>query len=101
MLPEEIKQKRIALNLTQEELAKKFGVERNTIARWERGTIVPQASGMLRLAFQTLEIESGLENAKVENLLYKQSEKIKRLRIRHAKNKTDFLNLEKKWKTNN
>ncbi len=91
MLPEEIKQKRIALNLTQEELAEKFGVERNTVARWERGVIAPQAIGMLRLAFQSLEIEKGLENFEIETLHDKQSEKIKRLRIRHAKNKAEFL----------
>lgn len=93
MLPEEIKQKRIALNLTQEELAKKFGVERNTVARWERGVIVPPALGMLRLAFQTLEIEKGLENSRIENLLGTQSEKIKKLRVRHAKHKTEYLKL--------
>jgi transcriptional regulator with XRE-family HTH domain len=100
MLPEEIKQKRLALNLTQEELAEKFGVERNTVARWERGAIVPQAKGMLSLAFQTLEIEKKLQTAGIEALLDSQSKKINRLRIRHAKNKAEFLEIEKKWKTN-
>ena len=95
MLPEEIREKRIALDLTQEELAEKFGIERNTVARWERGAIVPQAIGMLRLAFQSLEIEKGLENFEIETLRERQSEKIKRLRVRHAKNKADWESLKK------
>lgn len=94
MLPEEIKQNRISLNLTQSELAERFGVDANTVARWERGEVLPKAEGMLRLAFQTLEIEKGLDNSQVEALRDVQSEKIKRLRVRHAKNKTDFLKAE-------
>jgi len=90
MLPEEIREKRIALNLTQEELAKKFGVERNTVARWERGAIVPQAIGMLRLAFQSLEIAKSLEKSEIETLRDQQAGKLKKLRVRHAKHKTEM-----------
>lgn len=90
MLPKEIKEKRIALNLTQSQLAEIFGVERNTIARWEQGRIVPQAVGMLKLAFQSLEIENRLENSNLETLRDGLSEKVNKSRIRHAKNKAEF-----------
>lgn len=93
MLPEEIKEKRIALNLTQSQLAEIFGVERNTIARWEQGRIVPQAKGMLRLAFQSLEIEDKLKKSDIEELREELAEKMGKLRIRHAKNQAEFQNL--------
>lgn len=92
MLPEEIREKRIALNLTQEELAERFGVKRNTVARWEQGAIVPQAIGMLRLAFQSLEVEKGLADCEIETLRDDLTEKVKKLRVRHAKNKAEFFN---------
>ena len=95
MLPEEIREKRIALNLTQNELAGRFKVKPNTIARWERGEITPKAVGMLSLAFQSLEIEKSLESSKVEDLRNDLTEKVKRLRVRHAKNKDEFQKLEK------
>lgn len=95
MLPEEIREKRIALNLTQAELASRFEVDANTIARWERGEIVPKAVGMLSLAFQSLEIEKGLNNSKVEDLRRNLTAKVKRLRVRHAKSKTEFQKLKK------
>lgn len=93
MLPEEIKEKRIALNLTQNELAEIFGVNRLTVARWEQGRIVPQALGMLRLAFQSLEIENRLQSSNLEKLRDDLSEKVSKLRIRHAKNKAEFQNI--------
>ncbi|MBS1794392.1 MAG: helix-turn-helix domain-containing protein [Acidobacteria bacterium] len=91
MQPEEIKQKRIALNLTQSQLAERFGVERNTVARWERGEVVPQALGMLRLAFQSLEIELGLTNSGIEALRDEQREKMTKMRIRHARHKNEMV----------
>ena len=94
MLPEEIRQKRIELNLTQSELAQKFGVDGNTIARWERGEIIPGAQGMLKLAFQSLEIEKELNDAKINELQNNLTEKMHRLRIRHAKNKNEWDNLK-------
>lgn len=90
MLPEEIKEKRIALNLTQSELAEIFGINRLTVARWEQGKIVPPAKGMLRLAFQSLEIERQLQDADVENLRNDLIARVTKLRIRHAKNKTEL-----------
>ena len=95
MLPEEIRQKRIALNLTQTELAQKFAVKTNTIARWERGEIVPTAKGMLQLAFQSLELEKGLNNAEIEHLQKSLTEKVARLRVRHKRNTDEWINLNK------
>ena len=39
--PTRLKEIRLALGLTQYELAPLLGVPRNTLARWERGDIVP------------------------------------------------------------
>jgi transcriptional regulator with XRE-family HTH domain len=54
--PAEIKRQRLALNLRQEDLAAIFGVTRNTVARWERGEVQPDAPGMLRLALEALRL---------------------------------------------
>lgn len=37
----EIKSRRTALGMTQEELAKKMGVSHITVSRWERGEALP------------------------------------------------------------
>lgn len=55
MNPEELKRRRKALNLTQNELAEKLGVSGNTVSRWEKGESWPDADGMLDLALQRLE----------------------------------------------
>jgi transcriptional regulator with XRE-family HTH domain len=39
---EQLKQKRLALLLTQQELAKKLGVRRATIVDWEQSRHIPQ-----------------------------------------------------------
>ena len=36
-----IKQKRIEKSLSQEQLAEKLGVSKNTVSRWERGVNIP------------------------------------------------------------
>ncbi|MBX7174084.1 MAG: helix-turn-helix domain-containing protein [Pyrinomonadaceae bacterium] len=95
MLPEEIRQKRLELNLTQTELAERFGVDGNTIARWERGEIIPKAQGMLQLAFQSLEIEKGSNILRINQLQGELKEKVQRLRIRHTKNKKEWNSLNK------
>ncbi len=95
MLPEEIRQKRIALNLTQTELAEKFEVKTNTIARWERGEAIPTAKGMMQLAFQSLELQKGLDNFEIENLQKSLTEKVARLRVRHKRNTAEWTNLNK------
>jgi transcriptional regulator with XRE-family HTH domain len=54
MTADEIRAQRMALNLTQEELGSKLGVSGNTVARWERGEVVPESTKMLELAFEGL-----------------------------------------------
>ena len=55
-----MKDTRLSLNLTQAELAEKFGVSSTTIARWERGEVVPEATGMLELALEALQTRAVL-----------------------------------------
>jgi transcriptional regulator with XRE-family HTH domain len=43
MNPEEIRKKRLALGLKQDELGDKLGVARNTVSRWELGDVEPPA----------------------------------------------------------
>jgi transcriptional regulator with XRE-family HTH domain len=62
MLGNEIKEKRLALDLTQSQLADIFGITSTTLARWERDEIAPAGSGMLALAFETLESRQMLSN---------------------------------------
>lgn len=50
---EELKERRIALGLTQVQLAEILGVKPNTVARWERGLLaVPRT---VELAMETVE----------------------------------------------
>ncbi len=51
----DIKQRRHALNLTQEQLAGAFGISKNTVARWERGEREPDMPLILEMAFNWLE----------------------------------------------
>ena len=55
MTPEEIKERRKSLNLTQEQLAGAFGIAKNTVARWERGEREPDMPLVLEMAFNWLE----------------------------------------------
>lgn len=61
MNPEEIKSRRAELKMTQAELSEIFGLNHNTISRWEQGRIKPEAEGMLRLAFDGLRLARLLE----------------------------------------
>lgn len=76
MRPEEIRSCRQRLGLTQAQLAERFDVSANTVARWERGESVPEAPAMLRLALQALEMEGRVNS----------SREILRLRRNVAKN---------------
>jgi transcriptional regulator with XRE-family HTH domain len=60
MTKEQIRAARLRLGLTQQELADKFGVNHNTISRWESGAIVPEAMGMLELAFTALQLQQAI-----------------------------------------
>lgn len=53
MTKEELRQRRVALGLTQEKLAHALGITRQTVYSWERGdTKIP---GFLQLAMDQLE----------------------------------------------
>ena len=58
-----LKNQRLALNLTQTQLADLFGVSSTTIARWERGEVKPDAPGMLELALESLQMRSLSNNS--------------------------------------
>jgi transcriptional regulator with XRE-family HTH domain len=70
MKPEDLKERRKALGLTQGQLAEKFGLNLNTLSRWENGSNWPEAEGMLDLALQMLELEKAMN----ENPFFKTAE---------------------------
>lgn len=45
-----IKQKRLAANMTQQNLAKKLGVKQSTVAMWENGSNIPKAATLPKIA---------------------------------------------------
>jgi len=51
-----LRERRIAMGLTQQGLASKLKVSRNTVARWERDEMA--IPGFLHLALKTLEREA-------------------------------------------
>jgi DNA-binding transcriptional regulator YiaG len=51
-----LRERRLALGLTQQGLADKLEVSRNTVARWERDEMA--IPGFLHLALNTIECES-------------------------------------------
>lgn len=55
-----LRERRLALGLTQQGLAGKLKVTRNTVARWERGEMA--IPGFLHLALKTLECEAAKAN---------------------------------------
>jgi transcriptional regulator with XRE-family HTH domain len=68
MTKEEIRAQRLRLGLTQQQLADKFGLNHNTISRWESGAIVPEAMGMLELAFLALRLTQEASPVAVKGL---------------------------------
>lgn len=54
MKPEEIAQQRLALGFTQDELAKRFGIELKLLQDWESGADSPPHPKLLELAFDAL-----------------------------------------------
>jgi transcriptional regulator with XRE-family HTH domain len=62
MKGKDIEAYRSRLGMTQEQLAKRFGVAGNTISRWERDESILDAPGLLELAFRGLEIERGIDS---------------------------------------
>ncbi len=57
-----LRERRLALGLTQQGLASKLKVSRNTVARWERDEMA--IPGFLHLALKTLECEAAKANVK-------------------------------------
>jgi len=53
MIGKELKEKRIELDFTQEQLANELGVTANTVARWERDEM--KIPPFLHLALETIE----------------------------------------------
>ena len=51
-----LRERRLAMGLTQQGLASKLKVSRNTVARWERDEMA--IPGFLHLALKTLECEA-------------------------------------------
>ena len=52
---EKIKRRRVSLGLTQEELAARLNIVRQTVSKWEKGLSVPDAELLTRLA-EVLEV---------------------------------------------
>ncbi len=52
---EQIRAYRQKLGLSQTQLGQAFGMAGNTIARWERGELIPQWPKLLALGFRSLE----------------------------------------------
>jgi len=55
-----LRERRLAMGLTQQGLASKLKVSRNTVARWERDEMA--IPGFLHLALKTLECEAVQES---------------------------------------
>ena len=72
--------RRLSLNMTQEDLAEKLGVSRQTVSKWEKGLSVPDAELLTKLA--------EVLNVSVSDLLGKKIE------IPEGKNEKDVLALE-------
>lgn len=53
-----IKETRKKQGMTQEDLSKKVGVARQTVARWEKGEIIPDALNLMYLEI-ALKVEPG------------------------------------------
>lgn len=77
MQPEKIRMRRKRLGLTQQELGKHLGVSGNTVARWERGEVVPESPEMLRLALDGLELERGVNSREIKKLQQSVSKNLK------------------------
>lgn len=56
LTPAELRARRLALGLSQPQLAKQLGVSTNTVWRWESGEMRIAAPRMLALALERLEM---------------------------------------------
>lgn len=92
MLNENIRQMRKSKGITQEEMAIKLGVVRQTISKWEKGTSVPDSKMLIEIAdyFETSvavllgeAISTDEQGTSIEEL----SEKLSQINIELAKEK--------------
>ena len=101
MLNENLKSLRKSKGITQEELAVRLNVVRQTISKWEKGLTVPDADTLIRIA-EILEVNvSELLGAKVSN---KGSEDIVNDVAEHLSRITEQLAIKNRrshriWKT--
>jgi len=58
MTGEELRQRRLALNMTQAELGRRLGVSGQAVYKWETGRVKIERSEMIHLAMRYLEIET-------------------------------------------
>ena len=72
-ISEKLKQARLAANLTQEDLAEKIGVSRQTISNWENGRSYPDIVSVITL--------SDVYNITLDSLLKGDKEMIKHLKV--------------------
>jgi transcriptional regulator with XRE-family HTH domain len=47
---EKLKDKRLSLHLTQQQLADNIGVEQKDVSRWETGVVKPSMNNLMKLA---------------------------------------------------
>ena len=81
-ISEKLKQARLAANLTQEDLAEKVGVSRQTISNWENGRSYPDVVSIIIL--------SDIYDMTLDSLLKGDNEMIK-----HLKKSTDIVKSNK------
>jgi transcriptional regulator with XRE-family HTH domain len=77
MTPEELKQRREHLGMSEFELAERLGVEPATYLQWERGDGWPEAAGMLELAMDHLQL---LSESDIDSLMGQVEVRIDRLK---------------------
>ncbi|MFN7948385.1 MAG: helix-turn-helix domain-containing protein [Blastocatellia bacterium] len=68
MTGEEIRRRREKLGLTQAQLGELFGVTWNTISRLENGHTTVEHEGMMRLAFEALEMRKAVLSPELKKL---------------------------------
>ena len=64
-----IQQKRLEMDITQDQLAKKLGVDRTTVTKWETGKSLPRSDVLRKLA--------GVLGCTIDDLLCKPGEEVR------------------------
>lgn len=77
MTGEELRERRMALHLSQATLADKLGVTKNTVARWERGELRMANPQMVEMSLKQLEEEMTNEGKKLNQQLVQEDALLK------------------------